>query len=217
VSVCLSVCVSVCPAIRFHSSQRIFSKCSGNLLRVMTRSVGYIIFFSQSARVCVHSLIFERIKSKFAGNILRLTICSRGTPSVSREIRSRLTGVPTPKQPLVTPTRVSMIRKQHRRSGFSDSACNKIARRNRPSTLSIYQTRWAAFVKWCKVKKLDPVKTPTHIIADFLVDLFDKTFSVGSIRGYRSAISTTFRYFGRDIGGDTNISDLLSGMAIERP
>jgi hypothetical protein len=30
-----------------------------------------------SARVCVHSLIFERIKSKFAGNILRLTICGK--------------------------------------------------------------------------------------------------------------------------------------------
>jgi hypothetical protein len=30
-----------------------------------------------SARVCVHSLIFERIMSKFAGNILRLTICGK--------------------------------------------------------------------------------------------------------------------------------------------
>jgi hypothetical protein len=36
------VCPSVCPAIRFHSSKRIFSKFGGNLLRVMTRSVGYI-------------------------------------------------------------------------------------------------------------------------------------------------------------------------------
>ena len=30
-----------------------------------------------SARVCVHSLIFERIMSKFAGNILRLTISGK--------------------------------------------------------------------------------------------------------------------------------------------
>jgi hypothetical protein len=30
-----------------------------------------------SMRVCVHSLILERIKSKFAGNILRLTICGK--------------------------------------------------------------------------------------------------------------------------------------------
>jgi hypothetical protein len=30
-----------------------------------------------SARICVHSLIFERIMSKFAGNILRLTISGK--------------------------------------------------------------------------------------------------------------------------------------------
>jgi hypothetical protein len=32
--VCVSVCVSVCPAIRFHSSQRIFSKFGGKLSTV---------------------------------------------------------------------------------------------------------------------------------------------------------------------------------------
>jgi hypothetical protein len=32
VCVCVCVCLSVCPAIRFHSSQRIFSTCSGNVL-----------------------------------------------------------------------------------------------------------------------------------------------------------------------------------------
>jgi hypothetical protein len=52
VSVCLSVCLCVCPAIRFHSSQRIFTKFGGNLLRVMTRSVGYIFrVCTQRARV----------------------------------------------------------------------------------------------------------------------------------------------------------------------
>jgi hypothetical protein len=49
--VCLCVCLSFCPAIRFHISQRIFSKFGGNLLRVMTRSVGYICFVcTQCAR-----------------------------------------------------------------------------------------------------------------------------------------------------------------------
>jgi hypothetical protein len=75
--VCLSVCVSVCPAIRFH----IFSKFAGNILWVMTRIVGYLLFSARNARACmlnaracVHSLILERILFKFAGNILRLTI-----------------------------------------------------------------------------------------------------------------------------------------------
>jgi hypothetical protein len=59
VSVCVCVCVSVSPAIRFHISQRIFSKFGGNIIWVMT---------------CVHSLIFERIHFELARNILRLTI-----------------------------------------------------------------------------------------------------------------------------------------------
>jgi hypothetical protein len=46
--VCVSACVCVCPDIRFHISQRIFSELAGNLLRVMTRSVGSICF------VCTH-------------------------------------------------------------------------------------------------------------------------------------------------------------------
>jgi hypothetical protein len=41
----------------------------------MTRSMGYIFLgYVQRARACVHSLIFERIVSELAGNILRLTI-----------------------------------------------------------------------------------------------------------------------------------------------
>jgi hypothetical protein len=94
--VCLSLCLSVCvcPAIRFHISKRIFSKYGENILWVMTRIVGY--FFSAhkaracacvlNERACVHSLIFERIISKFAGNILLLTISVRALRVVIQSI-----------------------------------------------------------------------------------------------------------------------------------
>jgi hypothetical protein len=62
VSVCLCVCLCVCPAIRFHSSQRIFSKFGGNHLRVMTRSVGYICCVcTQRARVRVQCPCINRV------------------------------------------------------------------------------------------------------------------------------------------------------------
>jgi hypothetical protein len=56
-------------------SQRIFSKFGGMLLWVMTRGVGYICCVCTQrartcvlgARVCVHSLIFERIMSTLLG------------------------------------------------------------------------------------------------------------------------------------------------------
>jgi hypothetical protein len=62
VSICLSVCLcvlSVCVSV--HSSQRIFSKYGGNLLRVMRRSVGYICC------VCTQ-LACVRVRAKHALN-----------------------------------------------------------------------------------------------------------------------------------------------------
>jgi hypothetical protein len=59
VCVCMCVCLSVRPD---HSSQRIYSKFGGNLLRVMTRSVGYIFCVctqrvrvrAKHAHVCIY-------------------------------------------------------------------------------------------------------------------------------------------------------------------
>jgi hypothetical protein len=63
VCVCLSVCLSVCPAIRFHISQRIFSKFGGNLLRVMTRSVGYTCCVcTQRARMRMQCARINRVR-----------------------------------------------------------------------------------------------------------------------------------------------------------
>jgi hypothetical protein len=50
---CVRVCVSVCVSVRLY------------------------VFTVLNARVCVHSLIFERIISKCAGNILLLTISDK--------------------------------------------------------------------------------------------------------------------------------------------
>jgi hypothetical protein len=74
VSVRVCVCVCVYPAIRFHISQRIFFKFGENIICVMTRIVGYLYVSAHNARACVHTLIFERIISKCAGDILLLTI-----------------------------------------------------------------------------------------------------------------------------------------------
>jgi hypothetical protein len=56
VCLCVCVCLSVGPAIRFLISQRIFSKFGGNILRIMTRIVGYLfIVCTQHTRVRVRA------------------------------------------------------------------------------------------------------------------------------------------------------------------
>jgi hypothetical protein len=72
VCVCMSVCLCVCPAICVHSSQRIFSKCRGNLLRVMTHSVGYICCVcTQRARVRVQCARINRMRMLHETNYLQ--------------------------------------------------------------------------------------------------------------------------------------------------
>jgi hypothetical protein len=67
VSVCLCVCLSVCPAIRFHSSQRIFSIWREPSTGHDTFRRLYLFVCARnararacvlSARVCMHSLFF---------------------------------------------------------------------------------------------------------------------------------------------------------------
>jgi hypothetical protein len=49
------------------------------------------------------------------------------------------------------------------------------------------------------------------------MSLFTRDFQVGSIRGYRSAISATLEHTGRHIGRNKDLSDLLTSLARERP
>jgi hypothetical protein len=87
--VCVCVCVSVCASVQLYVST-FLNGSSPNLERTFYGSwhVPWAIYFVcarnvharacvLSARTCVHLLIFERILSKFAGNILRLTITGK--------------------------------------------------------------------------------------------------------------------------------------------
>jgi hypothetical protein len=64
---------------------------------------------------------------------------------------------------------------------------------------------------------VDPFLVSVQLLAEVLLDLLNKNFSVGSIRGYRSAISSTLKHFGRDIGNNKDITDLLSSLSVDRP
>jgi hypothetical protein len=72
VCVCVCVCVRVfvCPAIRFHISQRIFSKFGENILWVMARIVGYLSLLckqrahirAKRVRVCIRYFLTEYLQ-----------------------------------------------------------------------------------------------------------------------------------------------------------
>jgi hypothetical protein len=83
VCLCVCLCVCVCPVIRFNGSPPSLEETfywswhvtwAINFVRALNARACACVL---NARACVNSLIFERILSKFAGNILRLILRGR--------------------------------------------------------------------------------------------------------------------------------------------
>ena len=74
--------------------------------------------------------------------------------------------------------------------GFSDQVAKRIEAPQRRSTRSVYEAKWAVFVRWCKAHQVDFHSPSVEQIADFLLHLFqDKKLQPSTIDGYRSAIA----------------------------
>ena len=114
--------------------------------------------------------------------------------------------------------RLDVVRNSLTARGFSQATADRIAVPQRSSTRSIYDGKWAEFCSWCSRKKTDPVKATIPIVADFLVHLFERRppLAVSTIRGYRSAISSTIPS-GSAITNSKEIGDLFRSLANDRP
>jgi hypothetical protein len=115
------------------------------------------------------------------------------------------------------PSRLAIVRRSLATTGFSNEVAKRISARNRSSTSKVYQSRWEIFSKWCKHRKVDPLQASIPCIADFLLSLYEKDFQIGSIKGYKSAISSTLIHQGRRIGIDKDLIDLIRSLAKDRP
>ena len=109
------------------------------------------------------------------------------------------------------PTRLSLIRASLSQSGFSQAVSDRIIKAHRPGTRSCYDAQWHCFASWCGERGLDPVKTTTPILSEFLNYLFTvKDLRPATISGYRSAITTTLNELGGEsLGHDPHISKML--------
>jgi len=74
------------------------------------------------------------------------------------------------------------------------------------------------FEKFCKGRKLDPLLATAPLIADFLLDLFNKDKAPSTIIVYRSAIAGALRLTqGVDYGTDPHLSSLIRNFRRQRP
>ena len=88
------------------------------------------------------------------------------------------------------PTRLAPIAEAIKEQGFSSPVASRIEAPQRSSTRTVYEAKWAVFVRWCESSQVDFRSPSVKQIADFLLHLFqEKNLQPSTIDGYRSAIA----------------------------
>jgi len=126
----------------------------------------------------------------------------------STEGTTHKTAPPQPRP--IRSARMDAVTTSLKKRGFSDRSAEAVLNVHRPSTRSVYDTRWKSFLKWCETKKIKPEIIPIPRIADFLIYLRDvRKLKAGSIGGYLSVVATV-----RNITTETRLSAIPELAAI---
>ena len=122
-------------------------------------------------------------------------------------------GSDKPKSPCLAP-RAQIIKEQ----GFSSPVASRIEAPQRRSTRTVYEAKWAVFVRWCETSQVDFRNPSIKQIADFLLHLFqEKNLQPSTIDGYRSAIADKLGNTSVNVGKDENLTRLLDSFHRDRP
>ena len=117
------------------------------------------------------------------------------------------------KSPCMAP-RATAIKEQ----GFSEAVATRIEAPQRGSTRSVYEAKWAIFIKWCITNQVDFRAPPVKSVADFLMYLFeDSKLQPSTIDGYRSTIADKLGNSTLNISKDENLTRLLDSFHRDRP
>ena len=125
----------------------------------------------------------------------------------------------TPQSELDESSRLATVKQKLSDQGISSRAARYIVQSRRPSTGSLYDSKWEAYTDWCSGRQVDPLYPTVAQLTDFFCFLFQhKKRQVITIKGYRSAIAHTFRAAGVPVvTEDLRISQLIAGFGIARP
>ena len=145
----------------------------------------------------------------------------RGTGGSTPEARSSKTATlpPLPSGSSRAATScMETIERAARKAGFSKGVARQLAKARRRSTRVNYQYKWATYRSWCRSQGHSISRPTIPKIADFLLFLRKgKHLSYSAIAGYRSVLSTTFRFHLPEISSSSVLADLLKSFRLERP
>ena len=127
-------------------------------------------------------------------------------PSVSR------------KSPNASSDCVATLKRFARQAGFSETVAGQLAPCRRTSTRLNYQAHWGKFRKWCKDSHHRSSEPTIPKIAEFLTFLFrTEKAAVSTIKGYRSMLSSVFKFCLLEISTSPILKDLTRSCEISAP
>ena len=116
------------------------------------------------------------------------------------------------------PTRLAPRAEAIKEQGFSSPVASRIEASQRSSTRTVYEAKWAVFVRWCESSQVDFRSPSVKQIADFLLHLFqEKNLQPSTIDGYRSAIADKLGNSSLNVSKDENLTRLLDSFHRDRP
>ena len=116
------------------------------------------------------------------------------------------------------PTRLAPRAEAIKEQGFSSPVASRIEAPQRSSTRTVYEAKWAVFVRWCESSRVDFRSPSVKQIADFLLHLFqEKNLQPSTIDGYRSAIADKLGNSSLNVSKDENLTRLLDSFHRGRP
>ena len=122
-------------------------------------------------------------------------------PSVSR------------KSPNASSDCVVTLKRFARQAGFSETVADQLAPCRRTSTRLNYQARWGKFRKWCKDSHHRSSEPTIPKITEFLTE----RPAVSTIKGYRSILSSVFKFCLLGISTSPILKDLTRSFEISAP
>ena len=165
-------------------------------------------------------------RSQMAQSVLvRQTIGASDRPSFGpapqeRSVESATQPPATSITPGSVPTRLETVQRSLQEKGFSRAAAEQTSRGHRQSSRAVYDSKWRIFAGWCRDRSVDPFQICVHELEEFFLFLFhEKGLNPMTIKGYRSAISSTISSCGSrsEITSSVEITSLICSFQLERP
>ena len=143
---------------------------------------------------------------------------STSTPSKEGSIVPTCIQNVASRPPGVRASRLVAMQQQMQASGISESVARRIYSSKRPSTNNLFDYRWKSWLDWCLSREVDPFSPSVNRFWEFLISLHERNFSPNTVKGYRSAISTTLKQISKvDFSNQSILSDVVRSFELERP